>query len=334
MEDVLYTGGYSGKVESFKFSHGNFIKEDEIECVAPSFLCFHPTKNICYAGSECGDKTLVSAYSVSEDGKFNFLNFAQGGGSGLCHVAAGENALYGACYNSGHVVAFSLEKDGSLGEVINEIQHVSSCDNNRQKTAHTHQTVIDPSGKWLIAVDLGTNCIHSYIIEKNGKLDETSVVVSEFPKNEGPRHIIFKNENEAYLLTELGNKVYKMNFDNGHFSYSHCICLTQDEKSSGAEIDFMPKTDFLFASVRSIDEIFVIDTKKETPVLVNSFDCGGVSPRMFSFSNDGKMLFVSNQQSDDVVVFEMDTKTGEPKNIIEKIPVQKVSYSSPYQYKK
>ncbi len=310
MNKYLYTGGYSGKIDSFLWADDTLTKSSSADCLNPSYLCFHPTKNICYAGVECGEETKISAYNIGVNGELSYVSSVSTSGSGLCHLIATEKAVYGADYNSGHVVAYKLCCDGKLGKLVNLIQHVGSSTHPRQEKAHAHQVVLSPDSKKLIAVDLGTNKLHVYDIKENGSLDESSVITSEMPEFEGPRHIVFKNDKEAYLITELGNKVIKLSYDNGVFTCMDTINLVDEvANNSSAEIGFMPNTDYLYASVRGVDKILVIDTK--TFSIISSFDCGGKSPRMFSFDESGKHLFVANQSSNNIAVFNMNTTTGE-----------------------
>ncbi|MPN06733.1 6-phosphogluconolactonase [bioreactor metagenome] len=43
---------------------------------------------------------------------------------------------------------------------------------------------------------------------------------------------------------------------------------------------------------------------------VQQISSGGVGPRNFNLTPDGKYVFVANQNSDNIVVFQRDKKTG------------------------
>ncbi len=327
MPEFLYAGGYSDKINTLSFENGKFELISQEECLNPSFLCYHPTKNICYAATECADMTKISAFKIEENRTLKFIKSVQTDGGGLCHITASEKAVYGADYNSGHVVAYKLAESGEPTELFNLIKHNGGSTHKRQEAPHVHQVVIDKGGEWLIAADLGTNCIHSYKINSDGSLDENSVKISIFPKYAGPRHLVFKNSSTAYLLSELSNTVFRLSYNQGGFEIENSLPLIDKEDTSiSAEIDFMPNTEFLYASVRGEDKIFIIDTADSKDEIIGSFDCGGKSPRMFEFSKDGKYLFVANQDSENICTFEMDVHSGQMLKSCAETFIKKATY--------
>ncbi len=328
MSKHLYASGYGKTIDTLIFEDEKFCKTGRVMCENASFLCFHPTINILYAGVEKSDSAGFVVFEIdNESGKLTQIDKITTSGSGLCHVIATEKALYGACYNSGHVVAIKLLDDGKLHKVVNFIEHKGGCEHERQDGAHAHQVLVSPDEKWLVAVDLGTNSIHSYKINFDGSLAEDTVKISEFEKFAGPRHMVFKSKKEAYMLSELSNKVFKLTYNDGEFNCSDNISLAKIKaENMGAEIDFMPNTEFLFASIRGEDKIFCIDTSGDEMEILSEFDSAGKSPRMFSFSKDGKYLFTANQQSNKVVAFKMNKKTGENMGVMDEVGVEKVSF--------
>ena len=70
---------------------------------------------------------------------------------------------------------------------------------------------------------------------------------------------------------------------------------------------------FLYASNRGESNtiaIFEIDQKNGSIALVGHQSTLGKTPRNFNFDPTGNFLLVANQNSDDIVVFKVDKKTG------------------------
>ncbi len=319
----LFTGGYGDEIICHKWSNDHSTPLWSIYSKNPSFLAFHPSLPILYAANELSDKIEISAYSYTSSGAV-LLNTVTCTGAGLCHIYATDKAIYGAAYNSGHVIAFALNSDGLLGHNLNHIKHLGHGSHDRQESAHAHQCILDPLKNFLIAVDLGTNCIYSYAIKLDGALDETSVKKCLLPPSEGPRHMVFDKSGEySYLITEMLNKVYKLSYKNGEFEILSSVELVApDVHITSAAINFHPTSDTLFTSVRGANHIISLSCEKLN--IINKFDCMGDSPRMFAFSPDGKYLFVANQSSNCVSVFSVDN--NQKLNYHSKIAVEAVSF--------
>jgi len=60
----------------------------------------------------------------------------------------------------------------------------------RQEVSHAHQVVIDPSGRLVLAVDLGADTVFSYRLDTvTGTL--TQVAANHLRAGSGPRHLVF-----------------------------------------------------------------------------------------------------------------------------------------------
>ncbi len=322
----VYSGGYSNLINTYYWNEEklNLEFKGEMQCKRPAFLSFHPKLDVLYSASECDEGVAISAFTIKKDGLLEALNTAESsGGIGMCHLIASDLAVYGANYGSGEVVAFALDSSGKIGKELNFIKvEGSSINKSRQESAHAHQVVLDLDNKWLICLDLGTDKITSYKINDDGSLDENTTKVTAIDAGEGPRHMVFSADGKkAYVITELLNKVFFYSYEDGQFTYEDKVVLPCFDKDDyAAEIDILPNTDYIYASVRGCDKMYVIDSK--TAEIANEFNCGGVNPRMFSFSTDGKFMFVSNQISGNIAVFKIDdsgvnaTKVSEVEGLV------------------
>jgi 6-phosphogluconolactonase len=82
---------------------------------------------------------------------------------------------------------------------------------------------------------------------------------------------------------------------------------------SGAEIAVQPAGGFLYVSTRGRANdiaVFAIDPVKGTLTLVEHVASGGRTPRYIGFDPTGEYLLAANQESNNILVFRADPKTG------------------------
>lgn len=345
MDLHLYTGGYNekngGGICHFRFSADTGETEIhgvETACRNPSFLAFHPGGGVLYAANEVEDTACITAHRVQADGSLQYMGAVHTDGAGMCHLYVNRagTAVYGADYGSGNVVAFRLCQDGGFGSMLSNISHPGGGTHPWQDRARMHQVVPDPDEKRLIAVDFGVNALFAYELEASGALRPETCVKSMLPPGEGPRHLVFHPDGgQAYVITELGNRIYQMAYDrtSGSFSVLDRVSLMPQGAGpsvTSAEIAFSPDKRFLFASVRGADKIVVLKVEEGTGTLLRhtEFSCGGREPRMFSFDSEGRHLFVANQQSGTVCVFELNPSNGNFVRECGRLSVPEVSFAA------
>lgn len=117
------------------------------------------------------DVSRVRAAAVSADSPQLLSELQQSGspptgGSAPCHLAlvADGKYLLSANYGSGDVAVHPVEADGSLGQRTDLVKHVGDA-------PHAHQVLADPTGKYVLAVDLGTDSVYTYTLS-SGKLTQ------------------------------------------------------------------------------------------------------------------------------------------------------------------
>ena len=67
---------------------------------------------------------------------------------------------------AGITASFPMDPDGKLGPSASFIQHEGTGPNKgRQEKAHAHSINVDPSGKYALAADLGTDRVYVYKID-------------------------------------------------------------------------------------------------------------------------------------------------------------------------
>src|SRR5207253_3086883 len=90
-----------------------------------------------------------------------------------CHIGVDPDSrhVYVANYAAGSVVVFPVLEDGSLGAVTDHFRHSGSGPkSDRQSGPHTHCVIADPSGRYLVALDLGLDKLMVYRKNEQGAL--------------------------------------------------------------------------------------------------------------------------------------------------------------------
>lgn len=288
--------------------------------VDPTWITASADGRFVYAACE-GEQGAVLALAVTETSDLSVLNSEPTGGSGTCHAALvnGGTHLVAADYVSGSVSAHPIAKDGTVGEQTTFVQHVGSGPYvERQEGPHAHMIAEDPSGRFVHAIDLGTDTIYAY------SLDPESGVLTEASRTTlrpafGPRHVAFHpNGDLAYVIGELGFElaVCEYEAETGRLHPLSYISIVDDgvlgeDYPSGVRVT--PDGAFLHLAVRGPDTIRTYAlTDPRKPELVSVVSTGGRWPRDIVLSPDGTLLFCSNQLSDEVTVFALDPATGVP----------------------
>jgi 6-phosphogluconolactonase len=288
--------------------------------VDPTWLTASADGRNVYAACE-GEQGAVVALSVADSGELTVLNAQPTGGSGTCHATLvnGGTHIVAADYVSGSVAAHPISSDGALGERTGFVQHVGSGPYvERQASPHAHMIVEDPNGRFVHAIDLGTDTVYAYEIDAaTGALTEASR--STLRPAFGPRHLAFHPNGElVYVIGELGFEVAVCEYDaaTGQLTPLTYVPIVEngvlgEDFPSGIRVSKDGR--FLHLAVRGPDTLrtyTLADPRK--PELVSVVPTGGKWPRDIVLSPDGTLLFCSNQQSNDVTVFALDAETGKP----------------------
>jgi 6-phosphogluconolactonase len=288
--------------------------------VDPTWLAASADGRFVYAACEA-EQGAVLALAVDESGELSVLNAQPTGGSGTCHAAVvnGGTHLVTADYVSGSVAAHPISADGSLGERSGFVQHTGSGPYvERQAGPHAHMIAEDPDGRFVHAIDLGTDTVYAYEVDAaSGALVEASR--STLRPAFGPRHLAFHpNGGIVYVIGELGFEIAVCEYDaaTGELEPIAYVPIVEngvlgEDFPSGIRVS--PDGRFLHLAVRGPDTLrtYALDDPRK-PELVSVVSTGGRWPRDIVLSPDGTLLFCSNQQSNDVTVFTLDTRTGVP----------------------
>ncbi len=333
-ESFLITGTYtSGKSEGIYVHRFNPANADQSAVGKatgiknPSFLCLSPDRNHVYAVSESNDQGhggKVFAYSLNRhSGYLLKLNEQPSGGDDPCYVTvdrSGKWVIVGN-YSSGNLSILPILKGGSLGEAVTRISHQGTgFDKRRQDKPHVHETVISADNKFIYVPDLGLDKVYIYSFDAaSGKAVPASMPYAEVKAGTGPRHIIFHATLPyAYIIQELTGTVtvFRVDKKTGSLKIIQSISSLPsgfNGDAGSADIHISPDGRFLYASNRGTSNtiaVFEIDKSNGKVSIKGTPSSLGIHPRNFCFDPSGDWLLVANRDSDQVVVFRVDKKTG------------------------
>ncbi|MFC9620800.1 lactonase family protein [Streptomyces sp. NPDC056930] len=283
-----------------------------------------PGGRVLYTVSET-EHGAAAALDITGDVPQPVGELRQVDGDGPTHLALAGGHLLTANYGSGSVTALSVREDGSLGAVTTVLRHEGSGpDADRQRGPHAHQVLPDPSGNWVLSVDLGTDSIRICALDTaTGALrlhGETAL-----RPGTGPRHLAFHPAgSHAYVLNELEPTVTLCRWDAvaGVLEPVAETSVLPEESVRGGDTATYPSEvvvshdgRFLWTANRGHDSISVLalDGTGEKATPVTTVGCGGHWPRDLALDPTGRWLYAANERSGNVSWFAVDPATGIPR---------------------
>lgn len=277
-----------------------------------------------YAVSE-RDIGGAAAFSLADRDRPELLGEptpVRGGGPTHLTIAAGH--LITANYGTGSISALPVRADGTLGSRASVHQHTGSGpETQRQEGPHAHAVVPDPSGRWLLSVDLGTDSVWIYDLRDACPEGEPlPYAEAAMRPGSGPRHLVFHPDaaGHAYVVNELDSSVTVCGWDadTGTLEALHATATVpgsaSPERNYPSELVISHDGRFAWAANRGHDSISVFDLAASggSMELTGTVPCGGHWPRDLALHPSGRWLYAANERSGDVTWFRIDQTTGTP----------------------
>jgi 6-phosphogluconolactonase len=279
----------------------------------PSWLTVSPDGGTLYAVSETAEGA-VAAYRVLDD-KVEPLGHPVPVGGGPTHLGLYDGHVLTADYGSGSVTAVPVRPDGTLaGSPSGRLRHTGSGPHPRfQQTPHAHQVQADPSGRWAVSVDLGTDSVRVCVLADGRPEPHREIALRP---GSGPRHLAFHPDGvRAYVVNELAPTVTVCHWDAGAGRLEPLDEVgllpgapSGDAYPSGVAVS--PDGRFVWAAVRGEDVLATLAVEGDGLRLVGTVPCAGHWPR--ALTEAGGLLYVANERSGDVTWFVTDPATGLP----------------------
>jgi len=306
---------------------------------SPSALAFNESQTRLYSANETErigeyEAGSVSSFKINPDnGQLELLSTVSSGGKGPAHLSVHPSGKFvlAANYFGGSVAVLPINKDGSLAEASDFKQDKGTVGPTVATNAppgsfafsghdqvHAHMIESDPSGRFVLHVDLGLDKIFVWKFDsENGKLTPNTPHSVSLPPGDGPRHFTFHPDGKwLYSLQEEGSTVVLFDYDSekGHLKERQTLSsLPPGYAGSNFCSGIMLSDDgkFVYTGNRLHDSIGIFsvgETGKLT--FVGDEWTRGNYPRSFEFDPTGRFFYTCNQRADHIAIFAVDKKSG------------------------
>ena len=306
---------------------------------SPSCLTINAVGTRLYSANETdrvgeNKEGTVSAFAINRaDGQLKLLNTVRSGGAGPTYVSihpSGKFVLV-ANYFGGSVAVLPIQPDGSLGAATDVKIDAGKIGPTKATSAppgsfafsghdrtHAHMIEADPSGRFVLHVDLGLDQIFTWKFDtQKGLLTPNDPPAISLPPGDGPRHFHFHpNGRWFYSIQEEGSTVVLFDYSaaTGRLTARQTISsLPPGFAGSNFCSEIMVSADgrFVYAGNRLHDSIAIFSVGKNGELaFVGEEGTRGNYPRSFNFDPTGQFLYSCNQRGDNIAVFRVDKKTG------------------------
>ncbi len=267
-----------------------------------------------YVTNEGDPNGYVSALNIADATNPKLLNKVSSKGGAPTHLSVHSSRKYvlAANYSSGSVVVLPILAGGKLGAATDLVTHRADSGQ-----AHAHQVVNDPTGRWVLSVDLGADSVYVYSLDvATGKLSLHQQL--KLPAGAGPRHLAFDRTGTfAYILQELRPEVTVASWDAATGTLKALSVVPAVPPGSTGdlypgEITLSRDGKFAYATVRGPNTLATFSVAGETLKLVSTVATGGNWPRHVALDPGENWFYVSNQRSGTVTWLPRDPATGLP----------------------
>lgn len=275
---MAYVGSYSytGKAKGITVFDvdvevGKFHKRCEVEVDNSSYVIQSRDGKTLYSIADEG----VVAFRISANGSLTRLNSANIKGMRGCHLSTDQenNYIFVSGYHDGKVTILSLNKDGSIGQIVDGMYH-KGLGSIAERNFRPHITCSRKThdGKYVMCCDSGLDQVRIYRFDDGDKkLMQVDAIYCDLES--APRHFRFSADGRfIYLMYEQKNIIDVYSYEAG-------------------------------VNVPIIEKIQTIETTGKR----KSSMTAACSIR---FSNDGKHLFCGNAGDETVAIYDCDLETG------------------------
>jgi 6-phosphogluconolactonase (cycloisomerase 2 family) len=306
---------------------------------SPSCLALDAAGTHLYSANETDrvgehKEGTVSAFAVNRaDGKLALLNSVRSGGAGPTYVSIHPSGrfLLVANYFGGSVAVLPILRDGRLGEATDIKKDTGKIGPTKAAHAppgsfaisghdrtHAHMIAADPSGSYVLHVDLGLDRIFLWKFDdQKGVLTPNTPSDVALPPGDGPRHFHFHpNGRWLYSIQEEGSAIVLFDYDSSTgrlISRQTISTLPPGFAGSNFCSGILVSADgrFVYAGNRLHDTIGIFSIGSNgTLTYVGEEWTRGDYPRSFNFDPTGRFLYCCNQRGDNITAFRVDGKTG------------------------
>ncbi|EGD83857.1 hypothetical protein H112_07538 [Trichophyton rubrum D6] len=330
-QNIAFVGSNANAIAtvSFDTKTGTFkVTGNNTDSSTPSWQEVSRDGKLLYSIEETSTEHALTSYSIGQDGKLKKLKSIKGlAGPVSLDMHPTQPIIITANYGSASASAYSSKDNGEfthLGDFMFKMQGKGKVPD-RQDAPHPHQALFDPTGKFVLMPDLGSDLIRILKVDAGQKLSVAPP--NKVKPGTGPRHgVLYPAADKPrfyYVVGELSNTVTAMSVE-----YTvETIKLTEiqtlstlpdGQTGAAGELILSPSGKHLYASNR-LDKVFpgsssvasyTIDQMTGKLKLLEIFNGGVENIRHMSIHPSGKWFVTEGQNSNDIKVFALDPQTG------------------------
>jgi 6-phosphogluconolactonase (cycloisomerase 2 family) len=306
---------------------------------SPSCLALNASGTRLYSANETDrmgehKEGTVSAFAINRaDGKLELLNIVRSGGASPTYVSVHPSGRFVlvANYFGGSVAVLPILVEGRLGAATDVKNDAGKLGPTRARSAqpgsfaisghdrtHAHMIQADPSGQFVLHVDLGLDQIFVWKFDdQKGVLTPNEPPAVSLPPGDGPRHFHFHpNGRWFYSIQEEGSTIVLFDWDgsNGRLTARQTIpTLPAGFAGTNFCSEILVSADgrFVYAGNRLHDSISIFSVGPNGNLtFIGEEWTRGDYPRSFNFDPSGQFFYCCNQRADNIAVFRVDRKIG------------------------
>ncbi len=310
-----YTHGSSEGIHLFDLDveNGSMIERKVIKINNPSYIKLSHNGKFLYSIADEG----VRSFRIMPDGDLEPMNCAGIDGMRGCYLSTDkeDEFLFVGGWHDGKVTVLRLNEDGTVGELTDGIFHKGlGSVAERNFRPHVNCVNLTPDGKYLCAVDLGTDQIKIYKFNRRtGKLSLVDLLLCELES--APRIIKFsQSEKYAYVISELKNYITVYQYDGSKKTPSFELIQkvpTLNEyhsaTSAACALRFSKDGTKVLCTNAGDNTAGVFHVDLETGLLerICVLPISGDYPKAIDFFPDNRHIMSLNHESNTITIFEM-----------------------------
>ena len=268
---------------------------------------------------EDGSFDHVLSYTPSTNPKTSYIWPVKGGRYLVISNHSSSKAVRHAVKKDGQVCVeevrdqaslnlLRLNDDGSVKEICDALIYDSIETDGKVRFPHLHNVMADPQGRMFITCDKGMDRIITFHVDTGSrKLIELQKTDTAF--NTAPRYTVFHPETDIVFENNEnwpGICSYRFDAETGSLEQVQSLLIGDESYSrpNASDLVLNEQGTMLYAALRHTDEIVVIRTDGTGRMEeAGRLSCMGKGPRGLYL--EGNRLFCMNQESGDIVCFEL-----------------------------
>ncbi|RKU44040.1 hypothetical protein DL546_005382 [Coniochaeta pulveracea] len=292
---------------------------------------------------------VLTVVPVSADGTLGSPTTARANGGAVHSIlyggSDGKSFIATAEYDPSSISNYKLPLSSSTQALSRQTFTMSNRGTvpSRQDKPHPHSVITDPTGRFILAPDLGADLIRIFSIDaSSGKL--TSCANAATGAGDGPRHGAFWVPSSGsttgtmlYVVNELGNSVsvWKVEYTGTCLSLQKTQTLSTypagksaPSGSKAAEVHVsgnfvyaVNRNDKSFGSTSDSVVTYPIDASSGSISFLEATNAHTYYPRTFQINKAGDMVAFGGQTSSTVAIIARNITSGRLGNVIAQLQV-------------